>query len=63
MTPNSKLRVGNDDAVLGGVVAGNGVHLDGQVAQLRGGILAEDLRAALEADVLIVVAISASWRE
>ena len=51
-----ELRVGDDDAVLGGMVAGDGVHLDGQVAQLRCGVLAEDLRAALEADVLIVVA-------
>ena len=52
-----ELGVGNDDAVLGGVVAGDGVDLDGQVAQLPWRSSSpRSSDAALEADVLVVAA-------
>ena len=50
-----KLSVGNDDATGRCILGGSLVDLEGKVANLRGDVLAHDLAATLERDVLVVV--------
>ena len=54
---NTKLElgVGNDDATGRGVLGSGLVDLEGKVANLRGDVLAHDLAATLERNVLVVV--------
>ncbi len=51
-----ELGVGDDDAAGRGILGSSLVDLEGQVANLRGDVLADDLAATLERDVLVVVA-------
>src|ERR1039457_5826316 len=49
-----EFRVGDDDAALGGVIAGEAVEREGNVPDLFGERLANNLGAAVKIDVLIV---------
>ena len=51
-----ELGVGDDDASSRGILGSGLVNLEGQVANLRGDVLAHDLAATLERNVLVVVA-------
>ena len=51
-----ELGVGDDDATGRGVLGSGLVDPEGQVANLRGDVLAHDLAATLERNVLVVVA-------